>query len=82
MVLKIVLITLVALLAVLSWAPWLTANEAAKIVQIAHPDIGNRFQSDPGCGTVEVNWFLLGKWVGDCEGGYIVGFWGKIIGDK
>ncbi len=78
---KVFLVMIISLLIVLTWAPWLSASEAKEIVLSRHPEIGNRFLSDPGCGEVHVNSLPLSKWVNDCEGGYIVTSWGGIIGE-
>ena len=85
---KIIILTIVFVLLLLVWAPWMDSQEIHDRVfqEKAYKDgtMGWVIQPD---GTREytlicdynVMWFPFGRWVASCEGGYFVTFWGKII---
>lgn len=85
---KTIILTLVFILLLLVWAPWMN-NQAIHdrvFKEKAHKDGTFSWVIQPD-GTREytllcdynVMWFPFGRWVASCEGGYFVTFWGKII---
>ena len=85
---KTIILTIVFILFLLFWAPWLD-NQAIHdrvFEEKAHIDGTIGWVTKPD-GTIEytlicdynVMWVPFGRWVASCEGGYFVTFWGKII---
>ena len=85
---KPIILTIIFILFLLFWAPWLD-NQAIHdrvFEEKAHIDGTMGWVTKPD-GTREytlicdynVMWVPFGRWVASCEGGYFVTFWGKII---
>lgn len=73
---KIILIISTFIILVLAWAPWMDDEKTKEKVLSAHPDLRGMFQE---CPEPYVIWFPFGRWVGNCEGGWIITFWGRIL---
>jgi hypothetical protein len=85
---KKIILTIVIIIFLLFWAPWLNSQAIHDRVfeERAHIDGTMGWVTQPD-GTREymlicdynVMWFPFGRYVASCEGGYFVTFWGKII---
>lgn len=77
---KILIIVILLVLIVLGWSPWLSNDDARKIVKTY-----NSFQLTHKSGAITevtdeqigVTWFPFCRWVTTYEGGWLVCFWEK-----
>jgi len=59
-------------------APWMNNEVAKEKVLIVHPELRGAHNECPEPYTI---WIPFGRWVGNCEGGLIISFWGEILFD-
>ena len=85
---KVIILTIVLILLLLVWAPWMDnqaihdrvfkekADKDGTLGWVTQPDGSREYKLI--C-DYNVMWFPFGRYVASCEGGYFVTFWGKII---
>ena len=65
----------------LCWAPWLNNQKLHNQVFESYRSRRDGTIDKDGKLVCDYNivWMPFGRWVGSCEGGYYVTFWGKIL---
>jgi len=85
---KIIVFTLLLILFLLAWAPWLNDDEIHdRVFQAKAQKDGTYARVIYPNGTIryelicdyKVVWLPFGRYVASCEGGYYVTFWGQIV---
>jgi hypothetical protein len=77
---KTIIVTVLLILLVLAWAPWMDNKAIHDRVFQEKARIDGTIDRATGeliC-DYEVMWFPFGRYVASCEGGYFVTFYGKI----
>jgi hypothetical protein len=77
----IIITTIVVIITVLAWAPWLNNQILHDKVFKERAKIDGTINKNTGELICDYNviWAPFGRWVASCEGGYYVTFWGKIL---
>jgi|GEM_PF-7032121 len=71
------LLLILAFIVLLAWAPWMDDQEVYNKVVQHNPD-GVKGAEDICGQPLTVGWFPFGRYVGNCEIGYFVTFWGEV----
>ena len=61
-----------------AWAPWMNNAIVKEEFLTVHPELRGFYDE---CPEPYVLWVPFGRWVGNCEGGWIMSFWGEILFD-
>ncbi|MFA5878459.1 MAG: hypothetical protein WC845_03790 [Candidatus Staskawiczbacteria bacterium] len=77
----IVILILIAITVVLTWSPWLGGSKKLhdRILLEKGSVDGTLDENGELICDYKVMIFPFGRWVGSCEGGYYITFWGRII---
>ena len=77
---KIIITIIIAVIAVLAWAPWLNNQSLHDKVFEERAEFDGTIDKDGNLNCdYNVNWFPFGRYIASCEGGYFATFWGKIL---
>ena len=78
---KIIIATIIILIIIVAWAPWLDNQSLHDKVFEERAEIDGTIDKYTGELICDYNvmWAPFGRWVASCEGGYYVTPWGNIL---